>query len=599
LNLTKEKEMADFRKWLLVLAVIALVAVPASAQSCVLAPGNPTNIRDGGLTELTGDFELRCTGGTADITVNLQIFMQGATVSNRVRAGSTGTNPQCPYPGLGNCVTDALVLINDVTAFTGLEEGQQAPILGLLQPAIAGTDSPVNRNSILFPGIVIAAGTTETHLRVTNVRVVAPALSTLGLGLPTQVIESVSFLPQLTVQPSFEVVANVLPPMQFSANSCLSTSGSATVSFKQCQSENASLAASDSGNGIIHFNVKFTEGFPFAFKARGTPDQTTPGTSSQINLYESGLTLDTGSFTTSYADAGTMLRVNFRNVPQGVKVFVTQDTVALGTSTDFYPDGVNNVSGGGTAVSGTATCGATTYPLMRLNSDNSAIWEIASTGVPGLAREISFGVAIAFVSNTTAQLPALTGSTPMTVSGQLWPSSTVAQASTTAAIPRFRDVQYSAGNVSIGPCATTLLYPFTTNKGGFETGLAVINTSLDNYNSTSAPLSTPTQTGNCLVYFFDGTTSAPAPVDTGTIAPGAMYANTISGLASGAAFQGYVIAKCNFQFAHGYAYVTDASSSRLGAQGYLALVIPDTDNSREPVPFSTYSGYTVGEILSN
>jgi hypothetical protein len=39
-------------------------------------------------------------------------------------------------------------------------------------------------------------------------------------------------------------------------------------------------------------------------------------------------------------------------------------------------------------------------------------------------------------------------------------------------------------------------------------------------------------------------------------------------------FQGYVIAQCAFQFAHGFAFVSDLGARNL-AMGYLALVIPE------------------------
>jgi hypothetical protein len=255
----------------------------------------------------------------------------------------------------------------------------------------------------------------------------------------------------------------------------------------------------------------------------------------------------------------------------------------------------------------TANCSGATgsYPIMPIirNADGIsgfAQWEVYRTGIPdaNVQAQIQFGIVVSYVSNTSAQLPALTGANPSTMSGQLAPTSTVAQASTGDPIPRFRDNQITSGNFSVFPCATTLLYPFVTNKAGFETGVAVINVSLDNYNSTNAPFNTSTQTGPCTIYFFDGTTSAPAPKDTGTIVPGGMYVNTVSGMASGAAFQGYLIAKCNFQYGHGYAYVTDTSSTKLGAQGYLALVIPDRgSNSRLPDPFTTV-GSGGGEMLA-
>ena len=39
-------------------------------------------------------------------------------------------------------------------------------------------------------------------------------------------------------------------------------------------------------------------------------------------------------------------------------------------------------------------------------------------------------------------------------------------------------------------------------------------------------------------------------------------------------FQGYMFAVCNFQYAHGFAFISDVGARNL-AMGYLALVIPD------------------------
>jgi hypothetical protein len=46
-----------------------------------------------------------------------------------------------------------------------------------------------------------------------------------------------------------------------------------------------------------------------------------------------------------------------------------------------------------------------------------------------------------------------------------------------------------------------------------------------------------------------------------------------------AGFQGYVIAQCNFQYAHGYAFISDLGAQRL-AQGYLALILDDALTDR-------------------
>jgi hypothetical protein len=43
-------------------------------------------------------------------------------------------------------------------------------------------------------------------------------------------------------------------------------------------------------------------------------------------------------------------------------------------------------------------------------------------------------------------------------------------------------------------------------------------------------------------------------------------------------FTGYMIAVCRFQYAHGFAFVSDLGARNL-AMGYLALVIPDPTSS--------------------
>jgi hypothetical protein len=41
-------------------------------------------------------------------------------------------------------------------------------------------------------------------------------------------------------------------------------------------------------------------------------------------------------------------------------------------------------------------------------------------------------------------------------------------------------------------------------------------------------------------------------------------------------FRGYIIAQCRFQYAHGFAFVSDIGAHDI-AMGYLALVLPDVD----------------------
>jgi hypothetical protein len=104
-------------------------------------------------------------------------------------------------------------------------------------------------------------------------------------------------------------------------------------------------------------------------------------------------------------------------------------------------------------------------------------------------------------------------------------------------------------------------------------------------NTTTDPFGTPAQNGSCVIQFYgdtvpnqNGTTTAPctaAGACTGTINSGKVFANTLSSIITGSSpFQGYAIAVCNFQLAHGFAFISDTHATNL-AMGYLALILND------------------------
>jgi hypothetical protein len=110
--------------------------------------------------------------------------------------------------------------------------------------------------------------------------------------------------------------------------------------------------------------------------------------------------------------------------------------------------------------------------------------------------------------------------------------------------------------------STRLLFTHVTNSNGFDTGIAIANTSAD-------PLGTAPESGSCTLSFFG--TSAPPPFSTGTIAAGALFVTLASTQAPG--FNGYVFADCSFNHAHGITFVSDIGARNL-AYGEEALVVP-------------------------
>jgi hypothetical protein len=126
-------------------------------------------------------------------------------------------------------------------------------------------------------------------------------------------------------------------------------------------------------------------------------------------------------------------------------------------------------------------------------------------------------------------------------------------------------------------CATNLLYPFVSSVTGFNTGIAVANTSKD-------PFGTVNETGICRVFFY-GTTAGggidPTPqsfskaVPSGQVATfNLLFGGSEYGIQPVVGFQGYVIISCNFRWAHGFAFVSDPSNLQT-AHGYLALIMDE------------------------
>ena len=108
--------------------------------------------------------------------------------------------------------------------------------------------------------------------------------------------------------------------------------------------------------------------------------------------------------------------------------------------------------------------------------------------------------------------------------------------------------------ITIEDCTTTLLFPFVTNKLGFNTGLAITNASEGS--------------GSCTIEY-----SGPdAPEDMMTpepVAGGEQWVGLLSNIAPG--FQGYITASCEFRNAYGFAFITNGYGGDHLAQGYLAV----------------------------
>jgi len=590
--------MADFRKWIPVLAVVALLvgatSVNAQTFQCTANAGVTPLVRAEGIAELVGDLLLNCSGTVpaGGITSNIRIFAN-TTVTSKIAGSSLPS------------ASEALLLIND---------GQPVQVLRAY-PSIDNSANPnvfqganYATNVVDWYSIPIAAAgsagmdVTKT-IRITNIRANAAQLgvSSTLIPQPIQLSISISGATSVGVNNPTQTVAWVQKGLTFSAT------GGAT-SFKQCE-------AQASGNPMV---VKFTEGFASAFKQVGDASQTIPGVSYNT---ETGLIVATTP--TAQASSGTRFIATFKNVPTGVTLTAEGSYTNAATGLTVQSITGFDANGAGGTLSG-ANVAVTTGGTVMF------VWEVtaAPTNSIGTNEIVDFDVTPTWSLST---LPA--SGTTMTVQGNYAPISTVTTASSSAPLPRFQDTSSATagGTITIEPCRTVLLFPYVTNAAGFDTGIAISNTSADPFEaldplSSSVPLLTAVprdkkvssgsteQSGTCTLNYYGKTPAtggeAPDAVTTPEVGAGEQLAFIVSSGGSGSVvgttktcaqcatpgFHGYVIAVCEFQYAHGFAFVSDIGSAKL-AEGYLALVIP-SNSSREPRAFSRGANQNDGEQLA-
>ena len=717
--LYKEKEMADFRRWFIVLAVLALTAGLASAQigstgsgtagalTCTANGAAIPQLRVEGFTELLGDILISCTGGPTYAagalipTTNITVYItNGFAITSRLfsTSSSTGLSEVAllidePGSGLATPATAGAnggygpaapqtlcTASSGCASYVGLDASGTTEVAvtlpGLTTPG-AGTAAQniyrgylgaVGANTVTFYGVPVLPPATSGISRVFRITNIRYPVTTIGNQ--TQIIASISTSPSQVLpltQAGFPVGVVISPG--------LTSKISTPTIFAQCASETPWVSST----------LTYTEGFATAFKTRVVPGANTPSSAAGTyaaeapntgvqnipgGLYggfaansESGFivpvalgdTFTTGSntYNAGLADWGTRLKAVFTNIPAGITLYVSTYNVTnssgvvtpgsgastwainatlAGTATLNVSEAVLISAGTAseTAVDGSTfsslvvagtTTGPSGEPIVPLAPSSTggvatAIWEVTNAQ-PSVVEKFNFNVYIAYVaapgSGITAsnpyglpQITSILGQPVNNVSLSFAPepsqgafSASFGPTAQATIIPRFAVANPSNGPfTTISLCQTTLLYPFVTNSpvgstGGFDTGIAVANTSMDPFGTKPYPIANTNsalpQVGSCTLYPYGNTISsagalsaAPAvkqgcdmisnPVP-GTncfpiVQPGTVQAVNASNMFTG--FQGYVIAVCNFQYAHGYAAVTDLGLRNLFSS-YLAL----------------------------
>jgi hypothetical protein len=610
-------------------AVLIALAGPCSAQ--VSATGStgplqcttaavPRTLRSGGSTELIGDIVLTCTGGArmvpgspipvANITVSL-----GTTVSNRIVGSDRlvdslllidepGSGLPAVVPGFGPDAPQIPCIAGDGETFGAAAGGcTEFAGAGPIPTAVFAPGSlraganlfigTASENQVTFHGIPILPpiGTTRVF-RITNIRANVSGLPGSG---PRPLLASIA----ISANAALPLSNPVLPAGI--VNAALSTSIrnadntdvlSAAVSFGQCSSVTIAPVAV----------LQFTELFGSSFKTRVAPTAITNGQASvQQNLpgrmynSESGFATFAFGNPVGLADSGTRLKAVFDSVPAGVRLFVSVTNLAAGanSATVLQPSQTSATSFarliGGEALPDANGTVPAVIPTMSLNGSPgitdvaeiavrngsaTAVWEVINTN-PADLETFRFGFWIAYSADAAPTGPAA-GTATITLGFAPTPGpltfsvAGAGLASATLPLPRFVDTpQSGAGLFAISACQTVLLFPYVTNQAGWDTGMVIANTSQD-------PFSERASSGACVLNWYDGRSHLPA--NTGNIAAGTVYTDLASSLLPDG-FTGYVIARCGFPLAHGFAAVGEFGLRNL-AVGYLALVLGTGSRTR-------------------
>jgi hypothetical protein len=308
-------------------------------------------------------------------------------------------------------------------------------------------------------------------------------------------------------------------------------------------------------------------------------------------------------YTAGLADSGTRFQAVFSNLPAGATIWVSARNLTYSsiggtfgivspapatdgdttiTSTALLTVGAASAYNNATATTGannvilatgSPNVTASVVPLTvdATTGTATAVWEVVNTNV-AQTETFNFGVFISYTAKPEQDLP-----TPGDTAAVVMSYAPLGTQTSPNWIPRFINLDTTPKTplVTIIRCQTILLFPYVTSDGGFDTGIAISNTTPD-------PMGTTTTKGTCKVTFY-GNANTPAALTTGVVGPFDATNNVlptrafaVSSLATG--YTGYAFAVCDFQFAHGFAFVSDLGARNL-AMGYLALIVNNGDTS--------------------
>jgi len=456
----------------------------------------------------------------------------------------------------------------------------RSEILGSVKlTVVTGTPTVASVLDFVFNGVA-CDNTTATGVGL----VTSPALATSTIQDPINLADgchvSVQVPGGLAVVPATDFVqiqgvrgrvdlsaAAVAPGLSITATLNVTPSGSSTISIPNTGevAKTANGLVVDVTDGVQLYCVDpppnpepeliVTEGFPGAFVHHVT---SLAGTLKPADFRDP----DGG------ATNNTWIHFVVTGIPTGVTL--TWPAVVAGINTSTLA-----VSAGSLERRSTATATEQIYEFVTTAQGTSDINVEQFAIIPTVTLPATLALGTANV-RVNLNPPLIVGD----ATGIAPPPAANAPYATAVARPRFNDpLTPVAALLTISPCKTNLLFPWVANVAGYDTGIAIVNTSSDPFGANGAL----NQAGTCTLTGYPAATGTPSVAfTTASVPTGAAATLVLSDAVNNPAFNGfvgYIIAVCNFQFGHGFAYIVDnfGVGAPATAQGYVALIIPDPD----------------------
>jgi len=512
-------------------------ALPAGASSAV----NP------GVVALTVFFGVPITNTTTSHpTTATALRLQNAT-------GDFGLLADAGVPGTGTGVANVTINLATYSSGTLVVALGTAPATKGTAPTVgipfSGGPGPVTSTFEVAGGLLATTGksgainATLTSSGGISIQAGSIASCVAGPGPCTQVITNV--LPSLAVDPLL-------------ATGTLPTSVTAVVNLGTTPIAGGAAVLNSSGGAVkSNFTLRIQEGYPDFFKSStqfngGATFPPSPASSNQVNIALSNIPtgFDISGCTAVLTDTNGAAPVPpfLATSPQ---VLATNFTAASPILTVLF---VSNVDPTVTDVLW-VTCTRVASGTATLPLPSTAISAQIYVGPVGVALSSTGG---AQTGLTTGQIPrytqALVPTTPITV-------------------------------VVFPPSNTVLLLSFAFVGPGYNTGVAVANTTTDPFSPIGGGAVSSSGTVTFLMVKNDGTTKSYTTTTgspgggltgAGVVASGSTYVVNLSELLSaagfGTSFSGYVFISANFTHAHGAATIYTTSSGAAALSSPVLVV---------------------------